>query len=124
MKTPFDPRHQRRRKAVQALFAWGFKDGEIEDKLASEVLLNLNKIDNIITKCAPEWPIDQINKLDLAVLRLAVFELSIVAKEPPKVIIDEAVELGKEFGSESTSSFINGVLGTVFKEIETSQKGD
>lgn len=116
MKTPFDPRHKRRREAVQALFAWGFKNGKIENQLAARVVSKLNKIDNIITSCAPEWPIDQINRLDLAVLRLAIFEMSIIKKEPPKVIIDEAVELAKEFGSESSPSFVNGVLGAVLKK--------
>ncbi|MFZ5366315.1 MAG: transcription antitermination factor NusB [Patescibacteria group bacterium] len=115
MKTPFDPRHQKRREAVQALFAWGFKDGKIENALAAQVVSKLNKIDNIIGKCASEWPIEQINRLDLAVLRLAIFEMTIAKKEPPKVIIDEAVELAKEFGGESSPSFVNGVLGAVLR---------
>jgi len=67
---------------------------------------------------APEWPLEQINKIDLAILRLAIWELTIKQKEPPKVIIDEAIELGKTYGSEKSSSFINGVLGTVFKNLK------
>lgn len=121
MKTPFDPRHQKRRQVVQVLFAWGFKDGKIENEMASKVILKLNKIDNIIGKCAPEWPIDQINRVDLAVLRLAIYEMSIAKIEPPKVVIDEAVELAKEFGSESSPSFVNGVLGAVLKSYEKSK---
>jgi N utilization substance protein B len=116
MKTSLDPRHQRRRQAVQALFSWGFRDGKSKDQQAAKVVSTLGKIDSIIGKCAPEWPIDQINRLDLAVLRLAVFELKVAKKEPPKVVIDEAVELAKEFGSESSPSFVNGVLGAVLKE--------
>ena len=65
----------------------------------------------------PAWPIEQISKIDLAVLRLAVYELLIDKSQPQKVVIDEAIELGKEFGNEHTSSFINGVLGSVVKEI-------
>jgi N utilization substance protein B len=57
-----------------------------------------------------------LNKIDLAILRLAVFELIIENSQPPKVIIDEAVELAKEFGSESSSKFVNGVLGTILKK--------
>jgi N utilization substance protein B len=116
MKTPFDPRHQKRRKAIQSLFAWAFRRGETKNILASQVISNLEKIDEIISKYAPEWPINQINKIDIAILRLAIYELLIVKSEPPKVIIDEAVELAKEFGSESSPSFVNGVLGAVLKD--------
>jgi N utilization substance protein B len=117
VKTPFDPRHIKREKAVQALFAWSFgKPAKIENELAQKVLKSQEEIDQLITKTAPEWPIAQINKIDLAILRLAVYELTIQKKEPPKVIIDEAIELGKRFGSEKTPGFINGVLATVIKE--------
>ncbi len=116
MKTPLDPRHQRRRKIIQSLFPLGFKEGRIKDKFALEINKNREEIDDWIKRCAPEWPIDQINKADLAILRLAIFELKILKKEPPKVIIDEAVELAKEFGSESSPSFVNGVLGTAMEE--------
>lgn len=117
MKTPFDPRHQRRREAVRALFSWAFTKSETtEAELASSVIKNLSLIDKAIVTCAPEWPIEQINRVDLAVLRLAVYELTVARKEPPKVIIDEAVELAKEFGGESSPGFVNGVLGTVLKK--------
>jgi N utilization substance protein B len=115
MKKASDPRHQRRREAVKALFSWSFKEQEIEDKLAKKIIKHLAKIDKIIEQDAPLWPIKQINRLDLAVLRLAIFELKIEKKEPEKVIIDEAVELAKEFGSESSPGFVNGVLGAVWK---------
>lgn len=78
---------------------------------------NLPAIDEKIRIAAPEWPIDKIAKIDLAVLRLAVFELTIDKKEPPKVVIDEAIELSKEFGNEHSSQFINGVLGTILKSL-------
>lgn len=123
MKTPHDPRHKKREKAIKNLFRWSFqKNQKIKNELALTIIKNLKKIDAIITKSAPEWPIEQINKIDLAILRLAVYELVIKAIEPPKVIIDEAVELAKAYGSEKSSSFVNGVLGTILKEDEKSSK--
>ncbi|HUS59762.1 MAG TPA: transcription antitermination factor NusB [Nevskiaceae bacterium] len=123
MKTPHDPRHKKREKAIKNLFRWSFKkDQKIKNELVLTIIKNLKKIDAIITKAAPEWPAEQINKIDLAILRLAVYELNILASEPPKVIIDEAVELAKAYGSEKSSSFINGVLGTVLKDNEKSPK--
>lgn len=89
------------------------------DAVASEVIKNSTIIDQNITESAPEWPLERINKIDLAILRLAIFELLIQKKEPPKVIIDEAVELSKEFGSESSASFVNGVLGNILKKIKS-----
>lgn len=77
---------------------------------------HLSKIDTIIAKSAPVFPVDKIAKVDLAILRLAVYELLFEKKNPPKVIIDEAVELAKEFGNDTSSSFINGVLGTVLEK--------
>lgn len=116
MKTPYDPRHIRRQKAVKNLFRWSFQSKQtMENKLAKEVLAQRKKIDKIIADAAPDWPIEQINRIDLAILRLAIYELAVTKKEPPKVIIDEAVELAKRYGSEKSSSFINGVLGTVLK---------
>lgn len=119
MKTPYDPRHIRRQKAIKNLFRFSFQsEQKIENKLASQVLTHQKKIDKIITQSAPDWPIEQINRVDLAILRLAIYELAIDKKEPPKVIIDEAVELAKRYGSEKSSSFVNGVLGTVLKMLE------
>lgn len=111
MKTPYDPRHQKRRKIVKSLFAQSFSPQPIQDKIERKILENKEKIDALIQKAAPEWPVEKINRVDLAILRLAVWELKFVKKEPPKVIIDEAVELAKEFGSESSSAFVNGTLG-------------
>lgn len=115
MKTATDPRHLRRREAVKVLFAETFtKQGSVPD-LVKKVLDNKKKIDLMIKKAAPTWPTDKLNKIDLAILRLAVYELKF-EETPPKVVIDEAVELAKEYGSESSSSFINGVLGTIFTD--------
>ncbi len=123
MKTPYDPRHIRRQKAIKNLFLWSFRsDQKIENELAKKILVNSKKINEIIVQSAPDWPIEQINRVDLAILRLAIYELVIVKKEPPKVIIDEAVELAKRYGSEKSSSFVNGVLGTVLKKVEKKEK--
>lgn len=118
MKTALDPRHIRREEAIKALFSFSFQKKEPKDKLAQAVLKKVEAIDKIIKASAPEWPIEQINRIDLAILRLAVFELAIKVKEPPKVVIDEAVELAKKYGSEKSPSFVNGVLGTVLKKNE------
>jgi N utilization substance protein B len=77
-------------------------------------------IDKIIEKTAPEWPLAQINILDRNILRLGIFELLFGSKEdvPPKVAINESIELAKNFGGESSRKFINGVLGTVYRGIE------
>lgn len=74
-------------------------------------------LDTRISISAPQWPIDKLNRIDLSILRLATYEL-INTDTPPKVIIDEAVELAKEFGGESSPSFVNGVLGDILKRIE------
>lgn len=118
MKNPLDPRHQKREKIMAAIFAWDFKSHKIPSRSNNlDIFKNLTKIDNLITKSAPQWPISKIAKVDLAVLRLAVYELAIQKKEPPKVIIDEAVELSKKYGSDSSAGFINGVLGTIYAKI-------
>lgn len=125
MKTPRDPRHLKRAKAIQELFAWDFsKESEPKNEMARQTLKNLVKIDEEIKKSAPEWPINQINHVDLAILRLAIFELIIKKDEPFKVVVDEAVELAKGFGSESSPSFINGVLGKVISEHELDKEGE
>ncbi len=114
MKTVKDPRHQKRREAVKRLFAESFSHQTNLSDLAKNVLENSEDIDARIEKAAPSWPLEKLNKIDLAILRLAVYELD-EKTAPPKVIIDEAVELAKEFGGENSPSFINGVLGTLYK---------
>lgn len=123
MKQTSDPRHQKRREIVQNLFAASFQDKHL-DKQTKQIWEAREKIDPIIIASAPEWPLEKLNKTDLAILRLAVFELVIEKKEPVKVIIDEAVELGKEFGSENSPSFVNGVLGTIVKKENLSNEGE
>jgi len=88
--------------------------------LAQGVKKHLDKIDKVITSSAPERPINQLSIIDRNVLRIGLFELLYEDKKevPPKVAINEAIELGKGFGGPSSGRFINGVLGTVFKELE------
>ena len=112
MKNPLDPRHKKRQKTVEDLFKQSFHNQAI-DRETKKILANLEAVDNNIKKAAPEFPIDKINKVDLAILRLAIFELVIEKKEPPRVIIDEAIELAKEYGGQSSPSFINGALGNI-----------
>lgn len=100
MKTSTDPRHKKREVKVAKLFAQSFLPGFT------------TPIDSLISAAAPSWPIDNINKIDLAILRVATDEL-LNSDTPPKVVIDEAVEIGKKYGGESTPSFVNGVLGTI-----------
>lgn len=116
MKTSKDPRHIRRVNAVKSLFSYSFNQEQgLESDLGQKVVNEIEQIDSVISKCAPEWPLNQINKLDLAVLRLAIYELIHKDQTPPKVIIDEAIEIGKQFGSSSSGSFINGVLGAALE---------
>jgi len=84
-------------------------------KIATGVVRHLEEIDKIIAIAAPEWPLSQIAQVDLSILRLAMFELLFDDEVPPKAVINEAVELGKAFGGENTSKFVNGVLGTVYR---------
>ena len=136
-------RHLARSIAMQSLFEWDFhgKDEKLLpkiiernkkefgpgldeeygfiDRLISETITHLPKIDEIIEKAAPEWPIEQITSVDRAVLRLGLYELLFGSREevPPKVAINESIELAKSFGGESSGKFVNGVLGTVYREI-------
>lgn len=117
MKTPTDPRHLRRKEAIKAIFASEFTKQPNLPELVRKILKKQRKIDKEIEKAAPAWPIDKLNKIDLAILRLAIYELE-YEDTPPKVVIDEAVELAKEYGGESSPSFVNGVLGTIYSENE------
>lgn len=118
MKKKNDPRHQRRIQVFQELFSNIFGKQRNRNEETLEILKNLSSIDNLIAKGAPEWPVEKIGRVDLAVLRLAVYELTIVKKEPEKVIIDEAIEIAKEYGGDKSPKFINGVLGTILKGIK------
>lgn len=116
MKTASDPRHQRRLKIVQELFALSFNPDQKIHPETKTVLSHQTTLDDTIRVSAPEWPIEKISRVDLAVLRLSLYELLIVCTEPPKVIIDEAIELAKSLGGDKSGPFINGVLGTVVKK--------
>ena len=109
MKTASDPRHRHRIKLVQRLFSSQFQ--HTPDPDVTQIWANLAEIDPLIAECAPEWPLDKLNPVDLAILRLSVYELTIDKQAPYKVIIDEAVELAKEFGGTGSPAFINGALG-------------
>lgn len=121
MKSSIDPRHLRRIKNMQAIFAWDC--GNLADHSANSatIIESIEPINRLIEIHAPKWPIEKINKVDLAILRCAIWEMNVEAKTPPKVIIDEAVELGKEFGTENSAPFINGVLGSIINQHESSQ---
>jgi len=129
-------RHYARCIALQALYESDFRNnpdakgiisrhisninesGENVDfarKLLNETESQLPQIDKTIEEVAPEWPIDQVAMIDRNILRLAISELENF-ETPPKVIINEAIELAKSFGSETSSKFINGVLGTVYRK--------
>lgn len=114
MKTPYDPRHRRRQRTMKALFAYSFDRNEVKPGLIKDIIEKLPVIDDVISKIAPEFPIQEMNRVDLAILRLAIFEL-LEKKEPPKVIIDEAIELAKEFGGQRSPAFINGALANMLK---------
>ncbi len=97
-------------------------DKQFIEKLVNGVDERQEAIDDIIRPVAPEWPIEQIARIDRAVLRMGVYELIFAADIPPKVAINEAVELAKAFGGDNSSKFINGVLGTVLRNKEASDK--
>lgn len=118
MKTASDPRHKKRQDVVQLLFSYSFHKQEIKNEKANKIIEKLPEIDSKITVIAPEFPIEKINKVDLSILRLAIFELQFEKDTPPKVIVDEAIELAKEFGGEASPGFINGALGKLLKENE------
>lgn len=141
-------RHLARSIAMQSLYEWDFYDKQsdlasilerniaelgpgLEDsnkdfvkKLALGVVENLQSLNAIIEKAAPEWPLEQITIVDRNVLRLGLYELIYGNKEevPPKVAINEAIELAKNFNGESSGKFVNGVLGTVFRELEITEQ--
>ena len=137
MKKTHDPRHEARRIALATLFGWSFLskdidqlielakeelggekfDKELAESLIKGVTKNQREIDQIIKEAAPEWPLEQVARVDLICLRIAVFELHIAQSVPHKVAIDEAIELAKEFGSEQSGKFVNGVLGTIWHRI-------
>lgn len=133
MKRKSDPRHAARKLALTSIFCWLFSDPQEQETLvlskdlleepqadldlATQIIAGVKthkkEIDELIGKCAPDWPLEKISKVDLVILRIAIFEVLYNDNIPQKVAIDEAVELAKEFGNDTSSKFINGVLGTV-----------
>lgn len=133
MKSKTDPRHNARKIALTSIFSWLFSEPkqeecfklsqskldsqEIDTKLAETIIEgvreNRKEIDTLIKDNAPDWPIEKIAKIDLVILRIAIFELKFKKDTPKKVIIDEAVELAKEFANDNSSKFVNGVLGSI-----------
>lgn len=118
MKVKSDPRHQKRLSLVQELFSESYHPTlDISNPRLLDIKNRIPEIDNMIENAAPEYPIDKIAKVDVAILRLCIYELLFEKKEPPKVIIDEAIELAKELGGDGSPGFINGVIGTLLKTM-------
>lgn len=140
-------RHLCRSIAMQSLYEWDFYGKEeplekiternIENfgpglgdekqfvfELLDGVQSKLSRLNDIIEEAAPEWPLDQITIVDRNVLRLGLYELLYADKDevPPKVAINEAIELAKNFGGESSGKFINGVMGTVYQEMQDEEE--
>lgn len=91
------------------------EDGDYIESTVAGLLAERSNIDDLIRTHAPEWPLEQIAGIDRAVLRLGIYEIRNSAEVPPKVAINEAVELAKSFGGENSGSFVNGVLGTIYR---------
>ena len=138
-------RHLARTIAMQSLFLWDFNGknevdtGKITKKVFSNfapsfndhgfvknvikgVTKNISEIDKYITKYATEWPLDQITIVDRNILRIGVYELVFDDDIPAKVAINEAIEIAKAYGSESSGKFVNGVLGAIYKDIQKKEK--
>src|SRR3989338_1804735 len=135
-------RHLSRSIAMQSLFEWDFRgknavgldaivdknirefgpgmeDATFVKNTIAQVVEKMPQIDKIIVRCAPEWPLEQVTIVDRNVLRIGIYELLYGnrGEVPPKVAINESIELAKTFGGESSGKFINGVLGTIYREI-------
>lgn len=141
MKRSTDPRHLARILALQELFTKYFLsdsettqtipvselvsideideyDAALREKILLGVIENKESIDELITKYAPQWPIQQMKLVDLQILRIAILEGFVEKITPPKVAIDEAIEIAKDFGGESSGKFVNGVLGAIYEEMK------
>lgn len=132
-------RHLARTIAMQALYEWDFTSGKhlvakaaehafhefaptfddqgFAKELVDGVLQHRDTLDALITKYAPEWPLEQITTVDRNVLRLGIYELKFSETVPSKVAINEAIELAKTFGGDSSGKFVNGVLGAIYRDI-------
>ena len=105
-------------------FAPGINEPDFVWRIAKGVVEHLNILDDIIEKAAPDWPLPQISIVDRNVLRIGLYELLYADPNevPPKVAINEAIEIAKNYGGPNSSKFINGVMGTVFRELEEQKK--
>lgn len=140
-------RHLARTIALQTLFEWDFKgakkenldeiaeynysafapkldDHSFTDKIINGVVGNIEKIDGYIREFAPEWPLEQITNVDRNILRIGIYELALDQDIPSKVAINEAIEIAKTFGGESSGKFVNGVLGSIYKKIGPQRKSE
>ena len=138
-------RHLARIIAMQILFEWDFNNrsqklaevierqmkeyavGLEEEKVFIESLVrgvtkHILEIDEIITHYAPEWPIDKITVIDRNILRLGIYELKFAQEVPPKVAINESIEIAKTYGGESSGKFINGVLGAIYRDLQSDKE--
>jgi len=135
-------RHLSRILAMQSLYEWDFRNSmkdeegiaevlnynreefasELDDKgfvdeIVNGVKKNIEKINEVITKYAPEWPLEQITIIDRNILRMGIYEMQYTENIPAKVAINESIELAKNFGGESSGKFVNGVLGAIYKDM-------
>lgn len=142
-------RHLSRSIALQSLFEWDFRGkqkGALKDIITYaiaefapgmedtsfifDVVLgvqkNLSEIDTMIVASAPDWPLEQITNVDRNVLRIGIYELKFAQADdvPPKVAINESIELAKTFGGASSGKFVNGVLGTIYKQMGEPRKDE
>ena len=129
-------RHLSRMVAMQSIYEWNFRSdsdlkeilersiaefkNDIDIEFVKKIILGVNDIKNHLDKeiesAAPEWPIEQISCIDKSILEIAIYELLNCPDIPPKVAINEAVELAKQFGNDNSSKFVNGVLGTIYEK--------
>lgn len=98
-------------------FAPGLKDDSFAQSIIDGVLAHQADIDAKIIRTAPEWPLEQITTVDRNILRVGIFEMQYDPAIPPKVAINEAIELAKTFGGDSSGRFVNGVLGTLYRQL-------
>jgi len=107
-------------------FAPGINEPDFVWRIVKGVVEHLDYLDKIITKAAPDWPLAQISIVDRNVLRIGLYELLYADPNevPPKVAINESIEIAKNYGGPNSSRFINGVMGTVYREFEAEKQKD
>jgi len=99
-----------------------FAERKFAKELVVNVVKNLDKIDSYIKKFAPHWPLDKITTIDRNILRIGIWELMFSSDTPPKVAINEAIEIAKAFGNISSGKFVNGILGTLYNKYQKNEK--